>query len=302
MTFFGIGIRGFLMGAADVIPGVSGGTIAFVTGIYDRLLKALTRFDRVFLKLFFSGRLISAFSHVDLAFLISLLAGMLSAILFFTRVVPLHHYLVSEPEKVFGLFFGLVAASIFSLFLESHDSKKWHYLFMVPGYFFLELLYHHLPHQTPSDPLFLFLYGFVAISAMILPGISGSFILLLLGQYSIILGAIEHFQYLLLLPFAAGCVVGLLSFTRFLSWVLSRFYFPVFFFILGLLINSLKIIWPFQTRYYEVVRGKEQLVRSIPYWPQEWNHNIAWATALALVGAILVLLIHELGKRKKITV
>ncbi len=260
-------LKGFLMGSADIVPGVSGGTMALIVGIYNRLIHAISSFDPTFLKLFFTFRWKQAFSRVHWKFIIILLAGIFCAVFFFTKVVPLQIYMFTDPEVVFGLFFGLIVGSIFIL-IKAMGNFSWrHAALVVAGILFGLWLVTRVPADTPESPLFIFLSGSVAISAMVLPGISGSYILLILRKYDFILsqlgrlGGVDTMSALwVLAPFILGAIVGLMLFTRLLSWLLDHYYGPTLAVLIGFLIGSLYVIWPYQDRTYSEFVSKTVVV------------------------------------------
>jgi putative membrane protein len=295
----GIFARGLCMGAADVVPGVSGGTMALILGIYQRLLEAIRAFDVRLLRLLAARRLRDAAEHVDILFLIPLGIGILGAILFFTRVVSLPQLLKSHPEQIYALFFGLIIGSIVVL-LRGLDPLRWRDLGglaagTLVGFFVVSAV----PFETPVDSWFIFLSGALAICAMILPGISGSFILLLLRKYEHVLNAVGHFDFAVIVPFALGAATGLMLFSRLLVWLLKRHHRISLAAIVGMLVASLWVLWPFQARSYEVIRGKEQLVYSTPIWPAEAGGAEALAAFLCAAGIAAVLSLDALARRKQ---
>ncbi|MEL7833891.1 DUF368 domain-containing protein [Fodinibius sp. Rm-B-1B1-1] len=260
-------IKGFLMGSADVVPGVSGGTLALIVGIYTRLINAIKSFDTRFFKRLITFKFRSALSEVHWKFMVMLLSGIFCALLFFTKVVPLQIYMFTNPELVYGLFFGLIVGSIFVL-IKAIDGFNWiHALFVLVGAgigFWVVTL---VPTDTSEAPWFVFISGSIAICAMILPGISGSYFLLILRKYDYILsqfgklGTSEMMGGLLaLLPFIAGAIVGLALFARLLSWLLDRYEAKTLAVLIGFLIGSLYVIWPYQDRSYEQFVSKTQVV------------------------------------------
>ena len=262
-------IKGFLMGSADIVPGVSGGTLALITGIYNRLINAIRSLDVPAIKDLFSFRFTAFFSRVHWKFLLILLSGAVLAVIFFTRVVPLQVYMFTHPEIVYGLFFGLILGSVFLLITEiKQEDHGW--LMMIPviaGTLFGFWVVNLVPADTPETFFFVFVSGSVAICAMILPGISGSYILLIFRKYDYILaqlgniGSAETTTALLnLLPFILGAVIGLAFFSRVLSWLLKHFHATTLLVLIGFLIGSLYIIWPYQEREYtERVREVQEL-------------------------------------------
>lgn len=251
-------LKGFLMGSADIVPGVSGGTMALILGIYERLLNAIKSVNGVFIKSFFTLKWKTAFNELHVKFLIFLFAGIFAALAFFTKVVPLQVYMFTHPEIVFGLFFGLILGSIYILY-KSLEKVSWVEIVMsilgvAIGLWVVTLV----PADTPENPAFVFLSGMIAICAMILPGISGSYLLLIMRKYDYLLsnigkiGGVETMEGIVgLLPFMFGAVVGLAIFSRFLSWLLSKYHSQTISILIGFLIGSLFVIWPFQHREYK---------------------------------------------------
>lgn len=292
-------LQGLCIGAADVVPGVSGGTMALILGIYERLLHAIRSVDLHFLRLLAQRRFAAAAAHVDLVFLLMLGAGIVCAIAFFTRVVRLPELITTHPEPVYGLFFGLIVASICVLLQARRPLTParlgWILLGTLGGFAIVNLV----PVETPTAGWFVFLCGVVAISAMILPGISGSFILLVLNKYAYVFDALGRLDISVIAPFALGCACGLAVFSRFLNWLLGRFHDATLLTIVGVLTGSLWMIWPFQERSYQLVRGKERLLHSVPTLPQHWDASAWTALALAGLGAAAVLLLQHAAARQR---
>jgi putative membrane protein len=292
-------LQGLCIGAADVVPGVSGGTMALILGIYERLLHAIRSVDLHFLRLLAQRRFAAAAAHVDLVFLLMLGAGIVCAIAFFTRVVRLPELITTHPEPVYGLFFGLIVASICVLLQARRPLTParlgWILLGTLGGFAIVNLV----PVETPTAGWFVFLCGVVAISAMILPGISGSFILLVLNKYAYVFDALGRLDISVIAPFALGCACGLAVFSRFLNWLLGRFHDATLLTIVGVLTGSLWMIWPFQERSYQLVRGTERLLHSVPTLPQHWDASAWTALALAVLGAAAVLLLQHAAARQR---
>jgi len=292
-----IAARGFCMGAADVVPGVSGGTMAFILGIYPRLVAAIRAFDWELVRLLAGGRVRAAVRHTDLVFLIWLGAGIAAALGFFTRVVPLPTLIRTQPVPVYSLFFGLILASVVVLLYESGRLGVRDLALVVAGSVAGYAVVNLVPVNTPTAAWFVFISGAVSICAMILPGISGSFILLVLNKYAYVLGAIARLDVAVLIPFALGAVSGLLLFSRLLSWLLAHWYRATLLGITGLLVGSLWVIWPFQERTFEVVRGEPRLVASSPALPGAFDGEVAQALGMMALGLALVLGLHALQGR-----
>ncbi|WP_069130626.1 DUF368 domain-containing protein [Rhodohalobacter halophilus] len=267
-------LKGFLMGSADIVPGVSGGTMALITGIYQRLIYAIKSVDTKAVKSLFTLRVQRFFEYLHWKFLLLLFTGIILAIIFFTRVVPLQVYMFTHPELIYGLFFGLILGSVFLLLAELDESdRKWRSLLPLfagaaIGFWVVTLV----PADTPETFWYVFISGAVAICAMILPGISGSYILLIFRKYDYVLaqlgaiGSPETGQAILnIIPFALGAIVGLMLFSRLLSWLLDRYYAITLLVLIGFLLGSLYVIWPYQDREFEeMVRSSEVLPADHP--------------------------------------
>ncbi len=292
-------LKGMCMGAADVVPGVSGGTMALILGIYGRLLTAIRRVDLEFASLLARWRPAEAARRIDLPFLLAVGAGIFAALMFFTRVVPLPRLIITHPELVYGLFFGLITASIVVLLKDRRPLSAWRVAWIVLGTLVGLAIVNLVPVDTPTAAWFIFLCGALAISAMILPGVSGSFILLVLQKYAYVFDAVGRLDLAVLVPFGLGCACGLALFSRFLSWLLDRFHDATLLTIIGILTGSLWSIWPFQERVYVLVRGKERLLRSLPALPEQWDATVLGAALLAVAGAAAVLALDAFARRRR---
>jgi len=291
--------KGFCVGSADVVPGVSGGTMAFILGIYSQLINAIKSFDSEWLRMIISFNVKGMINRPHFGFLIPLGIGIVAALLFFTRVISLPTLIRTQPEIIYGLFFGLVLGSIVMLFRHlGMDLLLRRVLFLLFGILFGGFVVTMVPATTPDDVWFIFLCGAIAISAMILPGISGSFILLMMKKYAYIFNAIGYLDFSIILPFIFGIVTGVVLFSRLLSYLLKRFYQQTILFITGILIASLYVIWPFQTRLYEVVRNKERLISSVPIMPEAFTNQILYSLIMMLIGLLAVIVLDFLSKKE----
>ena len=312
-----VAVKGACMGAADVIPGVSGGTIAFITGIYDQLIGSINSINGTALKLFFSGKFKEFWKHINGSFLVSLFCGILVSVL---SLAGLMQYLLEHhPIQTWAFFFGLiVASSIFSLRgLQGWNMKS--AMFPVLGVVLGIVVCTLSPTQTPDALWFIFLSGAIAICAMILPGISGSFILLILGKYKYIMGAITGLttgaavgeSLVILCVFAVGAVCGILAFSRLLHWLLARFNKETLMVLAGFIIGSLVKVWPWSnmeaiviSQFPEIADMAAATQQAIPaevladYIPQV-DMQISSAVLFALIGFFLVTGIEILGKAMK---
>ena len=309
-----VAVKGACMGAADVIPGVSGGTIAFITGIYDQLISSINSINGTAVKLFFSGKFKEFWKHINGNFLLSLFCGIIISVL---SLAGLMQYLLEHhPIQTWAFFFGLiVASSIFILRgIEGWNLKS--VIFLILGVILGIVVCTLSPTQTPDALWFIFLSGAVAICAMILPGISGSFILLILGKYKYIMGTITGVTtgaavgegLVILGVFAVGAVCGILAFSRFLHWLLARYHKQTLLVLAGFIIGSLVKVWPWNnmeaiviSQFPEIADMAAATGQAIPvevladYLPQV-NMQIGSAVLFALIGFFLVTGIEIVGK------
>lgn len=232
------------MGAADVVPGVSGGTIAFITGIYEELLNSIRSVNGEAIKLLLRFNIAGFWKHINGNFLVGLLAGIGFSILMLSRLVL--YLLANEPEMLWAFFFGLIVASTV---VVAKKITKWTPVVVLAFILGAAIAYWvtiATPTQTPDAYWFIFLSGAIAICAMILPGISGSFILVLLAKYEYILGAVRDFKIATILTFGAGCVVGILSFSHVLNWMLKHYHNLTVALLTGFMLGSLNKVWPWK--------------------------------------------------------
>ncbi len=232
------------MGAADVVPGVSGGTIAFITGVYDTLLESIRRINPSLIGILRNQGIKGAFAHINGLFLISLFAGIFTSILTLAKLIS--WLLVTHPVPLWSFFFGLILVSVWHMLkqITSFSILKWSSLLIGIGIAFMITVLNPL-HLEPTG-VNIVMAGAIAICAMILPGISGSFILLLIGMYAPVLAAVKGFQINTLALFMFGCIAGLLSFSHLLSWLLKRYRDMTFMFLVGLMLGTLPKIWPWK--------------------------------------------------------
>lgn len=283
-------VKGACMGAADVIPGVSGGTIAFIMGIYDKFVASLAAINAEAVKLFFTGKFKEFWQHINGGFLLSLVVGIGVSVISLATVMQT---LLSDfPIQTWAFFFGLIVASSIFILRGISGWGLREILFLIGGILLGVTICTLSPTQTPDALWFIFLSGAIAICAMILPGISGSFILLILGKYQYILGAVSDLvagqnvagNLLIIGVFAIGAVVGILSFSKFLHWLLSRWHKQALIILAGFIIGSLVKIWPWNNP--EAI-AQTELTGSL---------HIGSAIIIALIGFSLVTGIEIAGK------
>jgi putative membrane protein len=290
-------VRGFLMGAADVVPGVSGGTIALVLGIYQRLIDSIRDAARSLGTLAkgdvrgFWERL----TALDFLFLLPLAAGMGTAVVALAAVIETQ--LHDNPENMAGIFFGLVVASVVVALglLTERSSQQVGIVAIAAVVVFLLLGYQSGPIADPSPFVFL-AAGALAICAMILPGISGSFILLMIGMYAAVIQTIDERNFGDAALIALGCIVGLALFSTLLGWVMERAFNTIMAGLIGLMLGSLRVLWPWPNGVGVISEAENEVIDGTGLdWPtsDEWFQP----TALAVVAVIVVLVIAEIGKR-----
>lgn len=291
LSLFPIYLRGLAMGAADIVPGVSGGTMALILGIYERLINSLRSLARPpFLRSLLRGRPGRAFEQVDGAFLVALAAGILTSVV--TLAGVLTSLLEARPVLVYAFFFGLVLASVILVARRIRRVTASSWLLFALGTVAAFVLVGMSPANTPDAAWFLFLSGAVAISALLLPGVSGAFVLVLLGKYSYVLAAVRGGDLVALGAVGAGAVFGLLSFTQLLGWLFRRYHDPTLALLCGVMFGSLRKIWPWQT---EVGGEQVNLLPATDSWAAVFSgaDGLAWVVLLAFLGAFLVSLLDS---------
>lgn len=283
------------MGAADVVPGVSGGTIAFITGIYEELIYSIKGINLKAIKLFFSGRWSSFWKQVNGSFLLAVFGGILISVLSLARL--LEYLLEHQPVLIWSFFFGLVLASSY---VVSRKIKRWNYakiIALIAGTGIAFYITSVTPATTTDASWFVILSGGLASCAMILPGISGSFILLLLGKYSFALHAVNERIILDLVLLSAGAVTGLILFANLLSWLLKKYHDITIAMLVGFMIGSLNKIWPWkETVSTIVVDGETKPLVENNILPSLGNSTDQfWLAVLMALAGIAVILIIEIG-------
>lgn len=289
------------MGAADIVPGVSGGSIALITGIYEELLDSINSFNGENLRLLLKFEFKAFFKAVNGAFLLSLFLGILTSIFSLSKLIT---FLMAEhPIPLWSFFCGLI---LVSAFLILKDIKKWSMgvvialvIGTIAAYFITELP----PTSSPEALWFTFVSGAIAICAMILPGISGSFILLILGKYEQVLQAVSERDIVTLAVFALGCIVGLLSFSRVISWLLKRYYSITIGLLSGFMLGSINKLWPWKivTAYRTSSSGEEKPFLTKNLLPSDYLEQTGFEPKLVLaivaflLGIILVYGIDRLA-------
>jgi putative membrane protein len=305
--YFSIGAKGIAMGAADVVPGVSGGTIAFITGIYEELLKSIKSIGLRPFRILFKDGFGAFWKEINGNFLLAVFAGIFISIISLSRGILylMEHY----PILLWSFFFGLILASAF---VVAETIKQWNYSVLAAVFIGTAVAYTITivsPAETPTDYWFIFVSGLIAICAMILPGISGSFILLLLGKYEYILGAVKELNIAVLGIFATGCVAGLLGFSHILTWMFQKYRDLTIGMLAGFMLGSLNKVWPWKQTLQTRINSKGE---EVPFLQENilpgefeeiYNEPSGLIAALILfaVGFLIVYLFEKLIGNKLVS-
>jgi putative membrane protein len=292
-----LALKGFCMGASDVVPGVSGGTMAFILGIYEELINAIKSVDLRSLQLLVTLKIKMLFDRISWQFLLALGFGILTAIFTLARV--LGWLLQNRPVLVWSFFLGLILASVVSV---SRRVEKWSpsaWIGLLGGITGTYFLVGVVPVETPDTPWFIFLCGAVAICAMILPGISGSFMLVLLGKYQYVLGAVNNRDFAVLALVVAGACVGIVLFSRLLGWLLGKYHDVTVAVLTGLMLGSLRKVWPWKETVESLVDMNGKIVPLVQanILPEMWSGEVTAALFLMLAGLIIVIILDRLAGR-----
>jgi putative membrane protein len=293
---FGVFIKGMAMGAANVIPGVSGGTIALITGVFERLINAIKSFDIKALKLLLKGDLKAFAEHIDLAFLVALFLGVAVSIL---SLAQLFDFLfVNYPVYIWSFFFGLILASVFFV---GKTVARWSW-FVILAFiigFAIALTMTFLTPATQDESFFyLITCGIIAACSMILPGLSGSFVLILMGNYQLVMiDAINQLRFDILIPVVVGAFIGLLGFSYLLSWVFKRYRDQTIAVLTGFIFGSLGIIWPWKDELIQQFGDKEKVI-GYEWLLPEINLQFAFAILIMLLGVLTIWLMERMAEKK----
>ena len=276
-----VAVKGFFMGAANVVPGVSGGTIALLTGIYSRIINAIDALMRISnWKLLLKGDLKAFWKAVEGRFLLALGIGVVASV--FTLAKLMEYVLANHPVQTWAFFFGLILASVYYM-LRDIKNLKWLDAVQVFAGLVLGLVVCTLtPTKTPDTMWFVFICGAIAVCTMILPGISGSFILVILGKYDYIMRAVSALDLPTLFVFALGCVVGILAFAKFLHWLLARYERSTMLVLIGFVLGSLVKVWPWHD------------LSAIP----DGQLHIASALIWCFIGLALIVAVELLSRKQ----
>jgi len=291
-------LKGMAMGIANVIPGVSGGTIALITGIFERLIDAIKSFDLKAVKLILAGKFKEFAEYTDLVFLISLFLGVGIAIIAVARIFEylFEHY----PVYIWSYFFGLILASVYFV---GKTIDKWNFsviLSFIIGSSLAIALTFMTPASENDSTLYLVICGVVAICSMILPGLSGSYILILMGNYQLVaIEAINNLRLEIIIPVGIGAVVGLIAFSHVLSWLFKKFKNQTLAILTGFILGSLGIIWPWKNPI-EATFGDKIKVIGYDYFKPEFNTEFFIAVTIMIIGIATIWWMESKAEATKI--
>ena len=295
-------LKGFAMGAANVIPGVSGGTIALITGIFERLINAIKSFDGTAIKLLFRGKIKELIKHTDLYFLIAVFFGMVASVVSLAKL--LEYLFVQYPVFVWSFFFGLILASVYYV---GKTINRWNLSVIVTFIIGTSsaIIISMLNHATQNDSFFyLIICGVVAICSMILPGLSGSFILILLGNYELVMiQAVNNADFKILIPVIIGAIGGLIAFSHILSWIYKKYKDQTISVLTGFILGSLGVLWPWKNEIYSIdmagnyiLKNGEKITQGYTkYIPESFNTEVIIAISLMIFGIITISLIEKIA-------
>lgn len=295
-----ISLKGVAMGAADAVPGVSGGTIAFISGIYEELISAISNINLGLFKTLFNEGFGKFWKALNGSFLLALLSGILVSFVSFMRLAK--YLLENHPVLIWAFFFGLILASIYFV---GKQITKWSPSVLI--FFLLGSLVAFYISQLPSlatnnNPWFLFLAGAIAICAMILPGISGSFILIILGAYKVLSDALHDFDFKKILIFATGALIGLLSFSHVLKWLFKNYHNMTLALLTGFILGSLNKVWPWKKTlsWHTNSEGIKSPLQqeSVSPFAFDGDHQLLFALFLMIFGFLTIFILERLGSKK----
>lgn len=301
-SYITISLKGIGMGAADVVPGVSGGTIAFITGIYEELVTTIANVDLSLLKTWKKDGFGSMWKQLNGNFILALLVGI--AISVFTLMRLTNYLLETYPVVVWSFFFGLVLASVWYVGKQIDRWTVKLIVFALLGFviaFGITLL---TPSQGIDHPLYFLLCGAIAICAMILPGISGAFILVLMGGYKSITEAVSEFNFQVIGLVGLGAIIGILSFSRVLKWLFNHFKLLTLAILTGFIAGSLNKIWPWKNVLdSEIIKDKVVILKETSVLPQNFNGDpqLSFAIIAAILGFLLILLLEKIAKKQPLS-
>lgn len=299
-----LALKGMGMGAADVVPGVSGGTIAFISGIYEELIDSIKSINHIALKTLFTQGIAAFWKHINGTFLAVLLIGIAISIVSLAKLIS--YLLQEQPVLIWSFFFGLILASTWFVAKKITKLDVTGVIAFIFGTAVAYYITIATPAQTPETWWFIFLSGAIAICAMILPGISGSFILLLMGKYHYVLNAVKMLDLKTIVLFTLGCGIGIISFAQVISWLFKKFHNATLALLTGFMVGSLNKVWPWKivTEYRINSKGEMEpfLERSVTVREFEMatgqSGSLFYALTFMLVGVLLIIFFEKLANHK----
>ena len=303
--YFTLVLKGLALGTANVIPGVSGGTIALITGIFERLIDAVKSFDITAIKLLLRGKVQSFIKYTDLKFLLSVFAGVVIAIITIARLFD--YFFEHYPVYIWAYFFGLILASVFFV---GKTITRWSWsviVFLLLGIGVALIMTYLNPATENSNFFYLMICGVVAVCSMILPGLSGSFVLILMGNYQLVMiDAVNNARLDILLPVVLGAVLGLIGFSHFLSWVFKKYRNQTIALLTGFIFGSLGILWPWKSETYIkddlgniIYKHGEPVISGYQrYFPELISTEVLVALLLMIIGVISIWVMEQTAKVK----
>jgi len=292
-------LKGVAMGAANVIPGVSGGTIALITGIYERLINAIKACDITAIKLLLAKDFAKLWQHVDGRFLCAIGAGVIVSIVSLAKLFE--YLLVSYERLTMAFFFGLILLSLYYVAKRISNWSTSVIASLIIGSTIAIGIALLAPASQNSSFLYVFLCGVIAISSMILPGLSGSFVLIIMGNYALVLGAISSLNMNILLPLALGCVVGIIVFSHAIAWIFKHFENQTLSLMTGFVLGSLVVIWPWKNAVMQTVQRADKPPKEVVasyqwYLPELISINTWMCIILMVAGAISIYLMERFAQ------
>jgi putative membrane protein len=305
MNYIFLVLKGIAMGAANVIPGVSGGTMALITGIFERLIDAIKSFNMHAVKLLFRFEIKEFARYIDLYFLVAVFGGIAIAIISLARLFA--YLFANFPVYIWAYFFGLVLASVYFVGKTVNSWKTNVVITFIIGTIVAVIISVMNPARENSGLLYLMLCGVVAICSMILPGLSGSFVLILMGNYQLVMiDAVNDRNLGILIPVGVGAVVGLLAFSHILSWVFKRYRDQTISLLTGFILGSLSVLWPWQKLIYmkdaagEIIlkKGEPIVMKYERILPEAFNSEVLYAILIVLAGVVSIWAIEKASEIK----
>ena len=298
-------IKGIGIGAANVIPGVSGGTIALISGIFEKLIDSLKSFDIKAVKLFFSGKFREFASYINLDFLIAVFGGVFISILTFAKLLD---FLFQDyPVYVWSFFFGLIVASVYFVGKTINKINVAVVISFIVGSSIALAISIMSPAAENDSFYYLFICGIVAVCSMIIPGLSGSFVLILMGNYKLVfIEAVNNFDLGILVPVGLGAIFGLIAFSHLLSWIFKRFRDPTLALLTGFILGSLGMLWPWKEELYQVNAMGEYLTKPDGsfviqgyhrYLPDSFSLEVFMAFLLMILGVLTISLLEWIANK-----